>query len=157
MKATKLTNLVTIAIAVAVVGYFAIQIMVGNGLPAPTIAINVILIQPSISLILFLSAIPMIRYRNALKKFVDAKGARPKPVDPIYAVRSLAFGKSVSLTGSIFVGWQLAILVYQLLLPQGTGILNVVLGLAGALSMTVVGLVVENLFRIPPDREGDEA
>jgi hypothetical protein len=157
MKATKLTNLVTMAIAVAVVGYFAIQIMVGNGLPAPTIAINVILIQPSISLILFLSAIPMIRYRNALKKFVDAKGARPKSVDPIYAVRSLAFGKSVSLTGSIFVGWQLAILVYQLVLPQGTGILNVVLGLAGALSMTVVGLVVENLFRIPPDRESDEA
>lgn len=157
MKATKLTNLVTMAIAVAVVGYFAIQIMVGNGLPAPTIAINVILIQPSISLILFLSAIPMIRYRNALKKFVDAKGARPKPVDSVYAVRSLAFGKSVSLTGSIFVGWQLAILVYQLLLPQGTGILNVVLGLAGALSMTVVGLVVENLFRIPPDRESDEA
>jgi ABC-type sugar transport system permease subunit len=69
----------------------------------------------------------------------------------------LAFGKSVSLTGSIFVGWQLAILVYQLLLPQGTGILNVVLGLAGALSMTVVGLVVENLFRIPADRESDEA
>jgi hypothetical protein len=157
MKATKLTNLVTMAIAVAVVGYFAIQIMVGNGLPAPTIAINVILVQPSISLILFLSAIPMIRYRNALKKLVDAKGARPKPVDSVYAVRSLAFGKSVSLTGSIFVGWQLAILVYQLLLPQGTGILNVVLGLAGALSMTVVGLVVENLFRIPPDREGDEA
>ena len=157
MKATKLTNLVTMAIAVAVVGYFAIQIMVGNGLPAPTIAINVILIQPSISLILFLSAIPMIRYRNALKKFVDAKGARPKPVDSVYAVRSLAFGKSVSLTGSIFVGWQLAILVYQLLLPQGTGILNVVLGLAGALSMTVVGLVVENLFRIPADRESDEA
>jgi hypothetical protein len=157
VKATKLTNLLSIASAVGVVGYFVIQIMVGNGLPAPTIAINVVLVQPTIALILFLSVIPMLRYRSALKKFVEDKGPRPKPVDPIYAVRSVAFGKSVSLTGSIFVGWQLAILVYQLLLPQVTGILNVVLGLAGAVSMTVVGLIVENLFRIPPDREGEEA
>jgi hypothetical protein len=157
MKATKLTNLISIASAVAVGGYFAIQIMVGNGLPAPTIAINVVLVQPAIALILFLSVIPMLRYRSALKKFVDDKGPRPKPVDPIYAVRSVAFGKSVSLTGSIFVGWQLAVLVYQLLQPQSTGVLYVVLGLGGAISMTVVGLIVENLFRIPPDREGDEA
>jgi hypothetical protein len=99
----------------------------------------------------------MLRYRSALKKFVEDKGPRPKPVDPIYAVRSVAFGKSVSLTGSIFVGWQLAVLVYQLLQPQSTGVLYVVLGLGGAISMTVVGLIVENLFRIPPDQEGDEA
>ncbi len=157
MKATKLSNLISIASAVAVVGYFAIQIMVGNGLPAPAIAINVVLVQPAIALILFLSVIPMLRYRSALKKFVDDKGPRPKPVDPIYAVRSVAFGKSVSLTGSIFVGWQLAVLVYQLLHPQSAGVLYVVLGLGGAISMTVVGLIVENLFRIPPDREGDEA
>ena len=157
MKATKLTNLISIASAVAVGGYFAIQIMVGNGLPAPAIAINVVLVQPAIALILFLSVIPMLRYRSALKKFVDDKGPRPKPVDPIYAVRSVAFGKSVSLTGSIFVGWQLAVLVHQLLQPQSAGVLYVVLGLGGAISMTVVGLIVENLFRIPPDREGDEA
>ena len=157
MKATKLSNLISIASAVASLGYFAIQIMVGNGLPAPAIAINVVLVQPAIALILFLSVIPMLRYRSALKKFVDDKGPRPKPVDPIYAVRSVAFGKSVSLTGSIFVGWQLAVLVYQLLHPQSAGVLYVVLGLGGAISMTVVGLIVENLFRIPPDREGDEA
>jgi hypothetical protein len=157
VKATKLSNLISIASAVASLGYFAIQIMVGNGLPAPAIAINVVLVQPAIALILFLSVIPMLRYRSALKKFVDDKGPRPKPVDPIYAVRSVAFGKSVSLTGSIFVGWQLAVLVYQLLHPQSAGVLYVVLGLGGAISMTVVGLIVENLFRIPPDREGDEA
>ena len=157
MKATKLTNLITIALTGAVAGYFVVQLIVGNGYPTPTITLNVVLIQPAISLILILSAMPMIRYRSALKKFVEDKGSRPKPVDSVYAVRSLAFGKSVSLTGSIFVGWQLSILVYQLLLPQGTGILNVVLGLVGALSMTIVGLIVENLFRIPPDREGDEA
>lgn len=157
MKPTKLTNLAGIALIVAVVGFFVIQIMVGNGLPAPTVAINIILIQPSLALILFLSAIPIIRYRSSLKKFLDSKGVRPKPVDPTYALRSLAFAKSVSLTGSIFVGWQTAILVYQLVVPQSTSFLNPVLGILGAITMTVVGIVVENLFRVPPDRDGDAA
>ena len=157
MKPTKLTNLVGIALIVAVVGFFVIQLLVGNGLPAPTVAINIVLIQPSLALILFLSAIPIIRYRSALKKFLDSKGVRPKPVDSNYAIRSLAFAKSVSLTGGIFVGWQSAILVYQLVVPQTTSFLTPVLGILGAITMTVVGIVVENLFRIPPDRDGDAA
>lgn len=157
MKPTKLTNLAGIALIVAVVGFFVIQLMVGNGLPAPTVAVNIILIQPSLALILFLSAIPIIRYRSSLKKFLDSKDVRPKPVDPTYALRSLAFAKSVSLTGSIFVGWQTAILVYQLVVPQTTSFLNPALGILGATTMTVVGIVVENLFRVPPDRDGDAA
>ena len=157
MKATKLTNLAGIALVVAVVGYFVIQLLVGNGLPAPTISSGIILIQPTLALILFLSAIPIIRYRRSLKKFLDSESQRPKPVDPTYAVRSLAFAKSVSLTGSIFVGWQAAILVYQLLAPQTTSILNPALGILGAFSMAVAGILVENLFRIPPDRDGDAA
>lgn len=157
MKPTKITNLISFAVGVAVIGYFVIRQMVGNGLPAPSVELNIILIQPSLALILFLSAIPILRYRSNLKKFIDGKAKRPKPVDPTYAIRSLAFAKSVSLTGSIFVGWQSAILVYQILTPHTISFLNPVLGIVGALTMTVVGLVVENLFRIPPDQDGDAA
>lgn len=153
MKPTKLTNLIGIAIGIAVVGFFVIKQMVGNGLPAPTSQLNIILIQPSLALILFLSALPILRYRSNLKKFSDGKAKRPKPVDSTYAIRTLAFAKSVSLTGSIFVGWQVAILAYQLLAPQTTSILNPILGIVGALTMAVVGIIVENLLRIPPDRE----
>ncbi|MFM2024396.1 MAG: hypothetical protein RLZZ56_409 [Actinomycetota bacterium] len=157
MKPTKLMNLASIAFAVGIVGFFVIQLMVGNGLPAPTTAINIILLQPGLALILFLSAIPMLRYRAALKKFLDNKGERPKPVDPTYAIRSLALAKSIALTGSVFSGWHSAIVVYQLLAPQTTSLLNPALGVAGALIMISVGLIVENLFRIPPDRDGDAA
>lgn len=157
MKPTKLLNLVGFAVATAVIGFFVIQQLVGNGFPAPTVELNIMLIQPSLALILFLSAIPILRYRTNLKKFVDGKAKRPKPVDPTYAIRSLAFAKSVSLTGSIFVGWQSAILVYQLLAPHAVSILKPILGISGALTMAIVGLIVENLFRIPPDRDGDTA
>ena len=157
MKPAKFINLVYLTLAVGIVGFFVIQQLVGNGLPAPTVELNIILIQPALALILFLSALPIIRYRSGLKKFQDNKGQRPKPVDPIYAVRSLAFAKSVSLTGSVFVGWQAAIIVYQLLAPQTASLLNPILGTVGALVMVAVGLIVENYFRIPPDQDGDAA
>lgn len=157
MKPTKITNLITIALIVGVAGFFVIEQMVGNGLPAPTTGINIVLIQPALSVILILSAIPMMRYRSGLKKFETESGKRPARVDSTYALRTLALAKAISLTGSIFVGWQLGILVYQLISPEGTKLLLTILGLVGALVMVVVGLVVENLFRVPPDADTDAA
>lgn len=157
MKPTKITNLIATAILVGVAGFFAIQQMVGAGLPAPIIALNLVVIQPSLAVILVLSAIPMMRYRSGLKKFEEEQGKRPARVDPNYAVRTLALAKAVSLTGSIFVGWAGAVLVYQLISPEGTKLLLTILGLVGAGIMVATGLIIENLFRIPPDRDGDAA
>ena len=157
MKPTKLSNLVTAASLVGVAGFFVIQQMVGSGLPAPTIGLNIVLIQPSLAVILVLSAIPMMRYRRGLKKFEEDQGKRPAPVDSAYAIRTLALAKAVSLTGSIFVGWTLGVLVYQLISPEGTKLLLTILGFVGALVMVAAGLLIENLFRIPPDKDADAA
>lgn len=157
MKPTKPSNLITAAALVGVAGFFVIQQMVGSGLPAPTIGLNIVLIQPSLAVILVLSAIPMMRYRRGLKKFEEDKGKRPTPVDSAYAIRTLALAKAVSLTGSIFVGWTLGVLVYQLISPEGTKLLLPMLGLVGALVMVAAGLFIENLFRIPPDKDVDAA
>lgn len=157
MKPTKISNLITAASLVGVVGFFVIQQMVGSGLPAPTIGLNLVLIQPSLAIILVLSAIPIMRYRSGLKKFEDDKGKRPGRVDSNYAVRTLALSKAVSLTGSIFVGWAGAVLVYQLISPEATKLSLTILGMVGALVMVVAGLVIENLFRIPPDKDADAA
>jgi ABC-type sugar transport system permease subunit len=157
VKPTKITTLITAAALVGVVGFFVIQQLVGNGLPAPTIQLNLVLIQPSLAVILVLSAIPIMRYRSSLKKFEVDQGNRPARVDSNYAVRTLALSKAVSLTGSIFVGWAGAVLVYQLISPEGTKLLLTLLGLVGALAMVVAGLVIENLFRIPPDKDADAA
>lgn len=156
MKPTRITNLVTSALIVGVVGFFVIQQMVGAGLPAPLIGLNLVLILPSLAIILVLSSIPIMRYRSGLKKFEEAKGKRPTPVDSTYAIRTLALAKAVSLTGSIFIGWALAMLTYQLISPEPKLLLTI-LGLVGASLMVASGLVVENLFRIPPDRDGDAA
>lgn len=157
MKPTKILNLIGTAAIVSVVGYFLIQFMIGNGLPTPSMELNVILVQPAIAVILFLSALPMVRYKRALRKLEAGKGSTPAPVESRYAVRTLAFAKSVSITGSIFVGWQIGLLVHQLLGPANQAALGTFFALAGAASMAVVGLIVENLFRVPPDKNVDRA
>ena len=155
MKPTKISNLIATALIVGVAGFFVIQLLVGNGLPAPTIGLNLVLIQPALALILVLSAIPIMRYRKGLKKFEADQGKRPARVDSNYAVRTLALTKAVSLTGSIFVGWNFAVLVYQLISPEGTKFLLTAFGLLGAIAMVAAGLIIENLFRVPPDRDTD--
>lgn len=157
VKPTKIINLITVAILVGVAGFFVIQQLVGNGFPAPAIELNLVLIQPALAIILVLSAIPMFRYRSGLKKFETEKGNRPSRVDSTYAVRTVALAKSVSLTGSIFAGWALAVLVSQLISPEATRFLMTILGLVGAVVMVGAGLLIENIFRIPPDRDTDAA
>lgn len=155
MKPTKITNLIALAIVVAIASYFLIQQLIGSGLPSPSTSLNLVLLQPVLAIILGLAAIPMIRYRRGLRKFEEGKGKRPKLVEPGYAVRILALAKAVSLTGSIFVGWVAAILIHEL--SRAGSALMSVLGIVGAISMVIVGVIVELLFRIPPDRDGESA
>lgn len=157
MKPTKLATLVYITFGIAIVGYFVDNQFVGFGLPAPTAGLNLIILLPSLALILVLSAIPMFRYRRDLKKYLDAKGNRPRLVDSAYAVRTVALAKSFSLTGSIFLGWFAGLLVYQLTGTEQTRWILTSLAILGALVVIVAGLVVENLFRVPPDENGDAA
>ncbi|MEY4276433.1 MAG: hypothetical protein RIS26_896 [Actinomycetota bacterium] len=157
MKPTKLTTLVYIAIAIAIVGYFVDNQFVGLGLPAPTAGLNLIILLPSLALILVLSAIPMFRYRRDLKKFLDAKASRPRLVDSAYAVRTVALAKSFSLTGSIFLGWFAGLLVYQLTGTEQTRWIMTSIAILGSLTVIASGLVVEHLFRVPPDENGDAA
>lgn len=156
MKPTKITNLISLLAIVGITGFFVIQQFVGAGLPAPAVGLNLVIILPSVAVILVLSSIPMIRYRSGLKKFEEGKGKRPTPVDSAYAIRTLALSKAVSIAGSIFAGWSLAVLTHQLISPEPRPLLTI-LGLVGSLVLTTAGLIVENLFRIPPDRDGDAA
>ncbi|MFM5952670.1 MAG: DUF3180 domain-containing protein [Micrococcales bacterium] len=157
MKPTRVTNLLTAFVIVAGVGFFVIRGLVGSGQPTPTIGLNLVLIQPTLAIILLLSAIPMIRYRRGLKKFESNQGKRPVPVDSRYAIRTLALAKAFSLTGSITGGWSLAVLSYQFTSPETSRLAFPILGLLGALLMVAAGLYTENLFRIPPEKDGDAA
>jgi hypothetical protein len=157
VKPTKISNLVTAMLFVAVAGFFLIQQLVGSGMPAPTIALNLVLIQPTLAIVLVLSALPMIRYRRGMKKYETGEGKRPVSVDSTYAIRTLALAKAMSLTASISIGWSIAIVTYQLASRVPGQVLMPIFGALGAGAMLAAGLIVENLFRIPPEKDGDAA
>lgn len=157
MKPTKLANLSYLTAAVAVAGFFVIRFMVGSGLPSPVAGLNMVILQPVLSVILVISSVPMLRYKRALKNFEAGKAKRPGLIDAGYAVRTVALAKAVSLTGSIFTGWFAGLLVEQLSNTEGANIAFTIFAIIGALFMTVAGIFVENLFRVPPDENGDAA
>lgn len=157
MKPTRIANLIVLFAIVAGVGFFVIRQLVGMGQPAPTIGLNLVVIQPVLATILALSAIPVIRYRRGLKKLESNPGKRPAPVDSRYAIRTLALAKAFSLTGSISAGWSLAVIFYQLTSPDNARLTLPILDFVGACLMVAVGLFVESQLRLPPDQEGDAA
>ena len=157
MKPTRISNLLVALAITALSGYFVIQQVSANGHATPNADLGLLIIQPAASLVLGLMAIPIVRYRSALKKFLDDKGKRPALVDSRYAIRTLALAKSLSLTGSIFGGWHIALVVYRVVEVGAEGITPAVLGLVGSVIMAIVGVIVEGLFRIPPDRDGEAA
>jgi hypothetical protein len=157
VKKTRISNLVVAMAITALAGYFVIRQLSGNGLPTPNADLSMLIIQPVAAIVLGLMAIPIIRYRSALKKFMEQKGKRPALVDSQYAIRTLALAKSLSLTGSIFAGWHIALIAYRVIEVGSEGITLAILGVMGSIVMATVGVVVENLFRIPPDRDGEVA
>lgn len=157
MKQTRISNLVVALAITALAGYFIVQQLTGNGMPTPNADLSMLIIQPVAAIALGLMAIPIFKYRSALKKFMDEKGKRPALVDSRYAIRTLALAKSLSLTGSIFAGWHIALIVYRVVEVGAEGITMAILGVTGSVIMATVGFVVENLFRIPPDRDGEAA
>jgi hypothetical protein len=150
MKPTKILSLASYAFASAIFAFVLAETLVMRGLSVPVSPINLPIAIAAIGLTLAALAIPMIRYRKALK---DPK-KRAKRLAPIYAFRVLILAKSSALAAALFFGWHLGILVAQLSLPAVTAnITFTIVGLIASLFTTAVALVVENLFKIPPDLE----
>lgn len=150
MKPTKIWSLVSYSIGATVFAAVLSETLVMRGFTVPVSPVNLPVTIASVAIALGLLAIPMARYRAALKE--PKKPA--KRVAPLYAVRVVALAKASSLAGALFAGWHAGVLIVQLTLPAITGgVIFSVLGLAASLVTTAVALIVENLFRVPPDAD----
>ena len=150
MKPTKIWSLVSYAFAAAIFAFVLAETLVARGFAVPVSPINLPIAIAAIGLTLAGLAVPMARYRTALK---DPKKPA-KRIAPIFAFRVLILAKASSLVASLFLGWHLGILVAQLTLPAVTANVTLtIVGLATSLFTAAVALVVENLFKIPPDVE----
>jgi hypothetical protein len=150
VKPTKLWSLASYAFASAIFAFVLAEILVTRGFSVPLSPINLPIAIASVAVALGVLAIPMARYRKALK---DPKKPA-KRLAPTYAFRVVVLAKASALSATLFFGWHIGILVAQLTLPAITAnIVYTIVGIATSVITVVVALVVENLFKIPPDIE----
>ena len=151
MKPTKALSLIGYAALATGSGAATTFILIGRGFATPLSPLNLSITLVAIALVLVILAVPMIRYRAALK---DAK-KKPKRVPPFYAIRVLVLAKATSIAGALFLGWHLGVLAAQLTRPEPR-LAPTIAGLVAAAIATTAGIVVEHLFRIPPDQTDAE-
>lgn len=146
MKPTKATTLIALALTSGVSAFIVANNLSARGFATPLTPINLSVTLTCIAITLIALAIPMLRYRAALK---EAK-TKPKRVPPFYAIRVVALAKSTALAGSLFLGWHVGLLCQQLTHPE-PNLLPTILGLVASLLATAAGVIVEQIFRVPPD------
>lgn len=163
MKPTKPSSLVAYAVASALTAFGVSAFVVRNGYSLPISPVNLLLTLPSISIVFLIMAWPILRYRAAIRRAIakpeTAKSTLIKRVDPFYAMRVALLSRAISISGSLFFGWHAGVLVALLRAPEASasGIWQLVFGLLGSISMIVVGLIVENACRVPPDSNPTDA
>lgn len=153
MKPTKIVVLVINSAATALLAYLAIRIAVGSGLAIPVSEPNLLLTLPAIGVVNIGLAVPILRYKSATRRFVSgAQKARPKRLNPFYAVRVVLVSKSAAIAGSWFLGWHLGVAANQVSTQVlSEALVNTVAGIIGSLVMVVAGVVSERACRLPED------
>lgn len=114
---------------------------------------------PSIAAILLLLALPVWRYRRALKQLAEKPSApRPKRVDPFYAVRLLLLAKASSISATAFLGWHVGVMIAQVLSPVVAvgSVLQNAWGVVGSILLLVAALLVEWICRTPEDGDASK-
>jgi hypothetical protein len=163
VKPTKALSLGIAVIVATVLSFLLAEYLISQSLGVPVSKLNILVTLPVIGLTLVALAIPVIRYRAQLRKLrPDAKVetsslARPKRVDPFYAVRLLTLAKACSIAASLFLGWHIGVIIVQLSRPvvAADGVWANGFGLFGSIVLLVCAIVVELVCRVPSD--GDAA
>jgi hypothetical protein len=157
MKPTKILSLLAGILISATVTFVIVKAVIANGGSVPVAPKNLLISIPSIAIIELLAAIPIFRYRRELSKFAST-GKRPKRIDPFYAVRILALAKATAISGSLFAGFALSLVILQATLPviPDSIWLNAI-ALVESILLIVIAIIIERACKLPEDSDAPEA
>lgn len=181
MKPISIRTLLLATMAATGLSVVALRFWVGSGGALPASPWNLVLTLYAVALVLVALSAPGWRYKRAILERTRAisrsqseqssraivsdgetrtaagnqasAGLRPKRVDPFYAVRVLVLAKAVAVTGAIFLGWHLGLLLHIWFsataapTPTASG----AWGALGALLMMLAALLSEWIWRLPDD------
>ena len=161
MKTTKFSLVGLVAAFASVAAVALARVLISNGMPLPEMPRSLLITLPSIAIVLLALAYPIFKYRRALRARTETKAGDKvrspavKRPDSFYAVRVLLLAKAATLSGALFFGWFVGLVLVQLMAPipvferAGANLF----GVGGAALMIVSGLVVERICRLPEDSD----
>ncbi|THJ65186.1 DUF3180 domain-containing protein [Arthrobacter echini] len=127
-------------------GWLANWLATRNGYGAPTLPLTSLVTTAVIIAITLVFGGRVLRWNN---------GSRDRPLDPILAARTLVLAQACAYAGAVSLGWHAGIFVDQLALLAVRSTTAPLWGsialMVGGMVMIMVGLVVENFCRLPPD------
>lgn len=134
----------TILAAATALGYTMQSITASNGYAVPVLRWTSLLTMGAATVLTLAMGIRVKRYTS---------GKATSPISPIAAARTLVLAQAGTYAGSAIAGWHIGILI-GLLGASGTGssaVKSSLLMIGGALVMAIVGWVVEQFCKLPPD------
>lgn len=156
MRPTKIWSLIVAIFVSGAITFVIVRALIANGSAVPVAPKNLLFSIPSIAVIELLAAIPVFRYRRELAKYLST-GKRPKRIDPFYAVRVLALAKATAISGSLFAGFALSLVILQATLPVIPQSISInALALLESVILIIVALIIERACKLPDDAEETE-
>lgn len=149
MTRTRPGQLLALAVGGFLAGFLLDLLLVSRGA-------NTIIPPLSFSLTLVAVGAIVVAFAIPIRRRVSGKSQRA--IDPFQATRVVALAKASSLAGSLLAGFGLGILVFLLSRSTQPGIASLWLAVAasaGAVLLTVAGLVAERLCTLPKDDDDE--
>ncbi|AJM78224.1 DUF3180 domain-containing protein [Rathayibacter toxicus] len=143
MKRTRISTLLGLGLAGAVVGFLLDLAIAAAGLPV---------LAPPLTVPLTLLVIAGLVLGVAISIHRAVSGAVRRPVNPFRAMRVVVLAKASSHVGALLGGVSLGVLIYLLTraIPSWGSVWQDSATVVGAVVLLVAGLVAEYLCTIPP-------
>ncbi|NBT48203.1 MAG: DUF3180 domain-containing protein [Actinobacteria bacterium] len=156
MKPINVLSLIIWFVLAGLLGFFYSEWAVANGFHVPVSPLSLAISVFVVAVILGFLALPIYRYKNALRKIREAKTTtlqKPIPVDPFYAVRVLLLAKASALTSAIFIGWHAGVILNLLSAPvlAGDALRPNLLTLGVSVVLLIMAFIVQSICKLPND------
>ncbi len=138
-----------------IIGLSASQLAAGFGFAFPESPLTLIITLVVLGFTNYFASFPIFHYRRQLERYQD--GPRPARPNPFYAVRVLILARASALTGALFAGWHLGLVLWLVLFsvsPAGL-LASSGFGFAGAAVLVAGGLLSQWNCKSPPDSPTD--
>ena len=149
MSELRLRRLVLLSLLAGIAGWLVNWAATRNGYGTPALPLTSLATTALILGITLFFGRRVLRWRN---------GRRDRVLDPLLATRTLVLAQACAYAGSLSAGWHAGIFVDQLTLVPVRASTGPVWGsvalMAGGILLVVVGLVVKNFCRLPPEDDG---